>query len=142
MMLSLADLTQSVDRLTNLAQSLGFAPRGPLADRHGSIELVFVKRDNGVARFVTLAITEEDEPPDVRVELYATVEDQFRSARKQIASFLLPSGAIAEFLRSDTAAEAFGTAAHQANVMQPSAEKLSASFTHATATAPGAKTVL
>jgi hypothetical protein len=37
----------------------------------------------------------------VRVELYATVEDQFRSARKQIASFLLPSETIAGFLQSD-----------------------------------------
>jgi hypothetical protein len=142
MMLSMTNLEHFVDRVTKLAESRGFAPRGPLADRHGSIQLVFVKRENGVAQFVTLAITEEDQPPDVRVELYATVEDQLRSARKQIASFLLPPGEIPQFLRSDTAAEAFEAAAHEAIRMQPWAEKLSAFFTHATARALSAETRL
>jgi hypothetical protein len=125
-MLNLTELERFSNRFADLAKRQGFAARGPMAHRHDSVQIVFFKFENDVARFVTLAITEENQPPDVRVELYATVEDQRRSTRKQVASFLISPGDLADFLSGDTAEKAFDSAAHEALSMRPSVEKLNA----------------
>jgi hypothetical protein len=111
-----------------LAAKRGFTARGPFSERHGSWQIVFYKTDRpGLSRFTTFAVTEEDEVPDIRVEICVTVEDSLRAAWQQIASFLVRPTDLDAFLMSDSAARAFEEAMVDAERMTPTSAKPNAS---------------
>jgi hypothetical protein len=64
------------------AEQRGFRPLGPLADRHGTWEVVFHKHSEDLDRFVSLTLTETSRCLDL--ELWAGADDGIRFVRRRV----------------------------------------------------------
>ncbi len=85
---------QKLDQQTSeLMSDTGFSLRSPFAERHGSVQTVFCKKEeNGLNRFVTIALTAaEGNEGRWLVELYLVAEDDVYTRREMTSSFMIDS---------------------------------------------------
>jgi hypothetical protein len=85
------DLQKLDDQVSDLMADTGLSLRSPFAERHGSLQTVFCKtEDNGLSRFVTIALTAADgNEGRLLVELYLVAEDDVYTRREMASSFMI-----------------------------------------------------
>jgi len=87
------NFTELDRQLQDVMKETGFSLRSPFAERHGSIETVFCrKEDNGLSRFVSIALTAADGSEGRwLVEVYLVAEDDVYTRRELTSSFVIGS---------------------------------------------------
>lgn len=87
------DFQKLDEQVNELMSDTGFSLRSPFAERHGSIQTVFCKKeDNGLNRFVSVALTAADgNEGRWLVEVYLVAEDDIYTRRELTSSFMIDS---------------------------------------------------
>jgi hypothetical protein len=95
------DFQKLDQQTTELMSDTGFSLRSPFAERHGSVQTFFCKREeNGLNRFVTIALTAaKGNEGRWLVELYLVAEDDVYTRREMTSSFMIDSQDLQHDLR-------------------------------------------